>query len=383
MNFFNTPFHIGRLAVSNRTILAPLAGVSDAPFRRICQEQGAGLTYVEMLSATAICYENKKTLDMMARHASEKILGVQVTGPNAEQIAKAIDILQKKGFETIDINMGCPVRKVVSAGCGSALIKDPNNVANVARAARAITSLPLSIKCRIGYTRDTVNVEQTAHAVASEFVDMFTVHGRTRSESYSTPVDRETLSRGLAAAKKSAGERSIVTVGNGDVFDFESASKTLAMTNCDAVMVSRGALGNPWVFKEILEGTVYQPTFEEWFDVVMKHIDYHEENYGNTRLAAVLLRKHILWYVKGFPGAKHVRDALNGIESLDVARDILKSYFATVPLVTKRYERVPSAEQLSTVNSSSYDPKYEMDRVLDRGVGDEGMEELSQNQQEG
>ena len=302
---FNSPIDIGNLTIKNRVFLAPLAGVSDIPFRRICQELGAGLTYVEMLSAVAIKYNSKRTFQMMERHKSEKILGVQVTGGNADDVAAAVVVLDNQGFETIDINMGCPVRKVVSAGCGSAILKDPERITQTVLQCRDATKKPLSAKFRLGYTREQINVENTVDRVVSSNVDMFTIHGRTRSESYSTPCDLGGIKAGLNVAIQK--QSPVVKVGNGDIFDFQSAQKMQAETGCDAVMVSRGALGNPWIFPEIAEGKSVQPSIEEWLDVVLRHLSYQEEYFGNTKLAAILMRKHLLWYAKGFPNSKGAR----------------------------------------------------------------------------
>lgn len=366
MSFFNQAINIGSLQVKNRVFLAPLAGVSDVPFRRICQELGAGLTYVEMLSATAIAYENKRTFEMMARHKSESILGVQITGPAAKQVAHAVSVLDKQGFDTIDINMGCPVRKVVGAGCGSAILKEPERITETVLASRVATNRPLSAKYRLGYTRENVNVENTTERVVQANVDMFTVHGRTRSESYSTNCDLS----GIKAAVQVGFNlnQKVVKVGNGDIFSFDSADKMQKETGCDAVMVSRGALGNPWIFAEILAGKTISPTFEEWFDLVMRHISYQEEHYGKTKLAAILARKHLLWYTKGFPSSKGVRDLLNRVEDLNQAKEILTDYFSRS---LKDFVRFTGFSKEIT---DGYDPKFEMDRKLDRGVGDEGME---------
>ncbi|KAB8033409.1 tRNA dihydrouridine synthase [Fluviispira multicolorata] len=367
MSFFNQPIQIGNLTLKNRVFLAPLAGVSDIPFRRICQELGAGLTYVEMLSATAIAYNNKRTFEMMARHASENVLGVQITGPTAAQVAHAISVLDKQGFETIDINMGCPVRKVVTAGCGSGILKDPERISETVKLARSATSRPLSAKFRLGYTRENINVVNTVERVLAENVDMFTIHGRTRSESYSTPCDLSGIK--LAMHTALANSKPVIKVGNGDVFDLSSALKMQQETACDAIMVSRGALGNPWIFKEILSAKKVQPEFSEWLDVVFRHLDYQEEHFGKTKLAAILARKHLLWYSKGFPASKSLRDVLNRVEDLNDARALLKNYAANTPKDFIRYAGS------NTDLSSDYDPKYEMDRKLDRGVGDEGMEQ--------
>lgn len=372
-HFFSSPLALGKLQIKNRVLLAPLAGVSDIPFRRICQEQGAGLTYVEMLSATAIRYKNRRTFEMMARHPSEQLLGVQVTGSSAEDVAHAIQQLDAAGFETIDINMGCPVKKVTGAGCGSAILKDPDRVQRTVELARASTSLPLSAKIRLGFTRESVNVADTTSRIALSAADMVTIHGRTRSESYSTPVDcagvREGFQAALAAARNN-NRPPPVTIGNGDIFDIESADRMRTETGCDGVMVSRGALGNPWVFREILEEKTYNPSFAEWLDVVMCHIGYHEEHYGKSTTAAVLMRKHMLWYAKGFPGIKALREHLNRIESLEVARDILKEFAKKLPMETPRFVW---CENEAGIQKYMYDPKYEMDRQLDRGVGDEGL----------
>ncbi len=376
--FFSKPLQVGKLRIKNRVLLAPLAGVSDVPFRRVCQEQGAGLTYVEMLSATAIRYKNRRTFEMMARHPSESVLGVQVTGSNAEDVAFAIEQLDALGFETIDINMGCPVKKVTSAGCGSAILKDPQRVEKTVSLARQSTSLPLSAKIRLGFTREDVNVTDTVSRITLSAADMVTIHGRTRSESYSTPVDcggvRAGIQSALSAARGSD-RPPPVTIGNGDIFDIASAQRMQQETGCDGVMVSRGALGNPWIFREILEEKTYNPSFAEWYDLVMRHLDYHQAHYGNTATAAALMRKHLLWYAKGYPGIKSLRDFLNRVESLDVARDILKNFASTLSPDTPRFVW---CEADGNSNKYMYDPKYEMDRQLDRGVGDEDLQPTTQ-----
>ena len=398
-NFFASPFYIGRLEVPNRVLLAPLAGVSDVPFRRICQQQGAGLTYVEMLSATALRYKNKRTFEMMARHPSEKILGVQVTGPSAQEVEEAVGILDAVGFDTIDLNMGCPVKKVVGAGCGSAILKDQVRLLSTVEAARAATGLPLSIKVRLGYTRQELNVESTIENGLHGKCDMITVHGRTRSEGYDKPVDLPGIHVAVNKLRSLSHRNSFPLpgidelppaanpilpdsntmplaaangtplVGNGDVFCFASANRMVLETGCDAVMVSRGALGNPWVFKEILLGHSYRPCIVEWKDLVLQHIAWHEEHYGKTKLSAVLMRKHLLWYAKGFPGVKGLRDHFNVLENLDDARAMVRQYASTLNTETERY---------ATSEARAYDPKYEMDREIDRGVGHLEMDDQAQ-----
>lgn len=337
MHFFNTTVNLGSLELNGRVFLAPLAGVSEPPFRRICQELGASLTYVEMLSATAICYKNKRTIDMRYRHPNESILGVQLTGSNPDEIARAISILDTEGFETIDINMGCPVKKVVTTGAGSAILREPERISKTIQMARQTTQKPLSAKVRLGYTRDTVNIEDTIHRLL-EHVDMYTIHGRVRNEQYDVPCDLHSIALGMKISQSTPFiNKKIIKVGNGDIFCPDSAKQMHQMTQCDAVMVSRGSFGNPWIFLQIRGLKDGHPTFEEWLDVVQRHISYQKEHFGDTPLAAILMRKHLLWYAKGFPGSKMLREALNKVETLDSASEYLKIFSQNIPKQFVRY----------------------------------------------
>lgn len=339
MHFFNIPVNLGSLELNGRVFLAPLAGVSDPPFRRICQELGASLTYVEMLSAAAICHNNKRTVDMRYRHSSEKLLGVQLTGNNPEEISRAISILTTEGFETIDINMGCPVRKVVTTGAGSAILKEPERISRTIQMARESTKKPLSAKVRLGYTRDALNIQDTI-ARLCDHVDMFTIHGRVRNEQYDVSCDLQSIALGIQISQSEHfSDKKIIKVGNGDIFCHKSAQKMHEETGCDAVMVSRGALGNPWVFLQIRNPKQTHPTFEEWLDVVIRHITYQKEHFGDTNLAAILMRKNLLWYAKGFPGSKALREALNKVETLDSACEHLKNFSQYVPKQFVRYSQ--------------------------------------------
>ncbi len=343
-------------------VLAPLAGVSDIPFRRICSEHGATLTYVEMLSATAITYNNKKTFEMRARHSSEKILGVQVTGPTVDQVERAVRILDAEGFETVDINMGCPVRKVVASGSGSGFLTDPKRISDTLAAARSATAKPLSVKYRLGWTRENVTVEDTSLRAVLANVDMCTIHGRTRSEGYNVPVDIAGISRGVSVIKSR--NPKIIALGNGNIFSRGAAHKMLAQTRCDGVMVSRGALGNPWVFEDIAGKRAQSPSLVEWMETVFRHIDFQEEHYGDTFLAARLMRKHLLWYATGFPSTRALRSELNTVESLLAARKLISNWAANLP---KDLIRICEGAEHSFLENA--DPKFEMDRELDRGVG--------------
>jgi len=355
----DTPIRLVALELPNRAFLAPLAATSDIPFRRICQTLGAGLTYVEMLSAEAVLRRNPRTMEMMARHRDERILGVQVTGSTPEQVARAIAFLDAEGFDAIDVNMGCPVRKIVGAGWGSAFLCDPERITRTMAAGRDATARPFSAKVRIGFTRAEQNVVEVTARIAAAGADMVTIHGRTRDEDYGTAADLEAIARGLRSARIAAGERRVVCVGNGDVFDSESAYRMLDVTTADAVMVSRGALGNPWIFRDILAGRSLPVTLGEWAEVVGTHLALHEETYAGKTIAPILARKHLRWYARGFPGVKRLRDRFGYVESMDEARSLLREFVAGLPASTERDE---------LRESRGSDPKYDMDRRLDRGT---------------
>jgi len=362
------PILIRDLALPNRVVLAPLAGVSDVPFRRICAEMGAALTYVEMLASNAILRGNRRTLRMWARHGSEARLGVQLTGPTPEEIAEAVRVLDGEGFDLIDINMGCPVRKIVRKGWGSAMLQDPERVSRTVRAARLATSRPLSVKIRLGYTRSAINVEEIAARVAGEGADMLVIHGRTRADRYDVAVDYPGIARGIAAARSVAGP-SFRACGNGDVLNRTAAARMLAETGCDLVMVSRGALGNPWIFPMVLDPAKPEPDTAEWLETALRHLDYHQAFYGDDPRAAVLARKHLLWYAIGFPGMRRFRSVLSTVSTLDDARRLLRDYVAQLPRGTRRHE-----PGLADVAPPDFEPKYDMDREEDRAAAEDGLQ---------
>jgi nifR3 family TIM-barrel protein len=296
---------------------------------------GAGLTYVEMVSAVAVNYENKKTLDMLARHRSESVLGAQITGGEPQAIAKAITRVGGMGFETLDLNMGCPVRKVVNAGGGSGLLRFPDLVSEILTAARSATTLPLSVKFRLGYTREAVTVKDTVRRAIEARLQQGTIHGRTRSEGYNVPVDLSGIRDGVAKARELAPNNFLV-IGNGNIFSKADALRMMHETGCDGVMISRGALGNPWIFRELLSTSPLVVTLEEWRDTVLRHIDYQREAYGDTHAAAVMLRKMLLWYSRGFPATKGLRGQLSHAATLDDAAALIRNFAGRYPLTLER-----------------------------------------------
>lgn len=348
-------------------ILAPLAGVSDHPFRRISTVEGADLTYVEMISATAMLYESRRTFEMLKRHDSEQKLGVQITGPSAEQVGKAVAILDKMNFDTIDINMGCPVKKVVKTGCGSGILRDPERVFQTVKAAVENTDKPVTAKFRLGWDKASRNAVEVAQAIEAGGAVWMTIHGRTRADDYSVPVDLD----GMREVKDSV---KIPVIGNGNIFQRSDAEHMLSVTGVDGLMISRGALGNPWLFDEIKTGDNVV-SLEDWEATILQHLDWQLEEYGDTATsAAVCMRKHLLWYAKGWNGVKTFREGVNNISSMTVARSMVLEF--TKGLRERGVTHRSSIVQGESEVRFAWDPKYDMDRQLDRGVGDDAMETL-------
>ena len=319
-----------------------------------------------MLNTVALLSKSKRTYEMLTRHASETILGAQLTGRTPEAVAKATELLDRRGFDTIDINMGCPVRKIIGSDCGSAFLKNPPRISATVVAARAATARPLSVKFRVGFDRPDYTVEDTTRRVVEGGADMFTIHGRFRSDDYSVRVEFDSIRRGIQAVP--AGRAA--TVGNGDIMDWKSAKAMVEATGCDAVMVSRGALGNPWIFQEILEERAITPTIAEWEDVVLRHIAYQEECYGDQPFAAARLRKHLIWYASGYPGSNRLRNRFNTVSTMDDARAATREFTSVYPRTLRRFID-------TRIREDHLDPRRAMDRQLDRGVGDDGFEAVA------
>jgi tRNA-dihydrouridine synthase B len=336
-------------------ILAPLAGVSDYPFRLLSQECGADLTYVEMLSVKALIYKNKKTLSLLQRGKGENNLGVQITGSEVDDFKKAVAILNDYNFETIDINMGCPVRKVVKTGGGSALLQDTQKAYEVMRAVAEESKVTVSAKIRLGWDKNSVNYLEISDALEKAGAEWVTMHGRTRADDYSHPVDLGAL----AKLKKSL---NIPVVGNGNIFCRFDYEKMKEKTGVDHLMVSRGALGNPWVFRQIKNDNSHV-SVEEWFEVVTRHLCLHQDHYQDLNVACVTMRKHLLWYLKGWPNSCAVKNKLLAAAEFVKVYEILEQY---KQLLLKDQDLFRSGQLLESRKEAFYwDPKFEMDRKLD------------------
>lgn len=303
---------IGNVGLSSPFLLAPLAGITDGPFRRLCSEAGAGLVYSEMVSAKGLWYKDKNTGGLLEFLPGEGPVAYQLFGHEPEIMAFAARELDKRDNVIFDINMGCPVPKIVKNGEGSALMKNPDLAHDVVAAAVKNTSKPVTVKIRAGWDADSINAVEVAHAVSAAGASAIAVHGRTREQYYSGKADWSVI----AAVKRAV---DIPVIGNGDVTDGASALRMVEETGCDFVMVARGALGNPWIFRELNaawrgDPLPPPPTKEDKKQMMLRHFNDVLDLKGEY-VAVREMRKHVGWYLKGVPGAAAFRGKINQINS--------------------------------------------------------------------
>ena len=305
---------IGNTALDNRVILGPMAGVTDLPFRLLCREQGCGMAVTEMVSAKAILYHNKNTNELLAVDSQEGPVSVQLFGSDPEIMAEIAVRLEEGPYACIDVNMGCPVPKIVNNGEGSSLMRNPKLAEKILSAMVRAVKKPVTVKFRKGFNEDCVNAVEFAKMAESCGVSMVAVHGRTREQYYSGKADWNIIRQVKEAVK-------IPVIGNGDIFTPEDAGRMIEETGCDGVMVARGAKGNPWIFKRInryLEtGEVMpNPGMEEIRDMILRHGKMLAE-YKGELTAMREMRGHMAWYTKGMPGSAALRNAINQVETFE------------------------------------------------------------------
>ena len=301
-----------------------MAGVSDLPFRLLCHEAGAGLTCMEMISAKAIYYRNKATDEMMAIDLDEGMVSLQLFGSDPDIMGAMAQKIEDRPFSILDINMGCPVPKVVNNGEGSALMKDPALAGKIIRSVSSAVSKPVTVKIRKGFDDDHVNAVEMAKVAEENGAAAIAVHARTRMQYYSGKADWDIIRQVKEAV-------TIPVIGNGDVDSYESACRMLDETGCDGVMIGRAAQGNPWIFAELVaksEGREWnKPTREEVARMILRHaamlIDCKGEYIGSREM-----RKHAAWYTKGYKGSSQFRGKLNEAESLEDLKRLMDDFLS-------------------------------------------------------
>ena len=315
---------IGNVEIENQLVLAPMAGITNEAFRSICKEMGAGLVVCEMISDKALSFHNAKTIKMTGVSQNEHPLSMQIFGADKETLVYAAKwIYENTDADIIDINMGCPVNKVAKrAGAGSSLLKDPNKVYEITKAVVEATPLPVTVKIRIGWDENNINAVENAKMIEKAGACAIAVHGRTRAQMYSGYANLDVIKDVVEAVN-------IPVVGNGDIVDGPSALHMLEYTGCKAIMIGRGALGNPWIFKEInayFAGEEFKrPSKEEIYNMI---VDQYERllKLKGERLALLEMRSHVGWYLKGMQGSAQIKNKANQALSFEEVKKILKEY---------------------------------------------------------
>ena len=316
---------IGNIELKGQVILAPMAGVCNSAFRKICKEMGASLVCTEMVSDKGMVYNSKKTKEMLYFEESERPISQQVFGSSKETFVEAAKMIYEIMHpDIIDINMGCPVPKVaVRSQAGSALLKNPDLIYEIVSSVVKAVPVPVTVKIRSGWDSNSINAVEVAKVIEKAGASAITVHPRTRSQLYSGKADLEII-------KKVKESVSIPVIGNGDITSIESAKYMLEYTKCDAIMIGRGVLGNPWLIKEIdtylKKGIILdKPSYKERIDMCFKHMDYLLQ-IKNERVAILEMRSHIAWYIKGMPYHKEIKNLIFKAESKEEITEILDNY---------------------------------------------------------
>ena len=316
---------IGNVELENNLILAPMAGVTNQPFRIICKQFGAGMVCTEMASSKAIFHNDQKTKRLLNTEGEKRPISFQIFGSDEETMGYASKYISKLA-DIVDINMGCPAPKVVKNGDGSKLLLDLEKAEKIIKAVVQNSDKPVTLKIRKGWDKNNIVAVEIAKIAEQNGISAITVHGRTRSEFYTGKADWDIIKQVKAAV-------SIPVIGNGDVIDEESALEMFKETNVDGIMIGRGAFGNPWIFREILHylktgEKLPKPTNEEKLEVIKKHVELAVKEKGE--IAVKELRKHIAWYTKNLKNSSEFRNKINTIEQEDELINYIDEYFKTL-----------------------------------------------------
>ena len=314
---------IGNVKLEGNLFLGPMAGVTDLPFRLLCKEKGADLVYTEMVSAKGIQYNNKNTESLLQIHETERPVALQLFGADPVILSETAKRIEHRNFDILDINMGCPVPKVVNNGEGSALMKNPKLIGEIVRMVSSSISKPLTVKIRKGFHEADNNAVEAAKIAEANGAAAVAVHARTREQYYSGKADWEVIS----AVKEAL---TIPVIGSGDIFTPEDAKRMIDLTGCDGIMMARGTRGNPWIFEQIkayLEQGVLlpKPSFDEVKEMILRHAALSVE-YKGEFIGIREMRKHVAWYTTGYPSSAKLRNRVNEIENMEDLRQLLKEY---------------------------------------------------------
>lgn len=315
---------IGNKEISNNVFLAPMAGVTDLAYRALCKEMGCGLVYTEMISAKALYHNNEKTLGLMEVSEEEKPVAIQIFGNEPDIMAEAVrrNFNGREDITLIDINMGCPVNKITKAGEGSALLKNPALASQIVESIKKVCDIPVTVKIRTGWDDNNINAVEMAKALEAGGADAITIHGRTRTQMYEGKANWDIIGK----VKESI---NIPVIGNGDVFTAEDAFELKRQTNCDGIMIARGSMGNPWIFKQIelilKDENPLVISNSDRLEMCMKHYDLSIKFNGDVK-AVREMRKHIGWYIKSLPMSNEIKNEINKLNSRDEVFKVLEEY---------------------------------------------------------
>ncbi len=316
---------IGNVEIDNQVVLAPMAGFSNTTFRSICKEMGAGLVVAEMVSDKALLYESKKTYDLLKMREEERPISQQIFGSDIDSLSKAAKIIEEYMHpDIIDINMGCPVPKIVKNKSGSYLLKDIEKIKEIVRSVVKSVNVPVTVKIRSGWDEDSINAPLVAKIAEESGASAIFIHARTRSQGYSGNADWSII-------KKVVESVSIPVIGNGDIKSCYDAKRMLAETKCTAVMIGRGALGNPWIIKECVlylkDGTLPSVvSFEEKINMMKKHTEMMLED-KNVKVAILEMRANLMYYLKGMPNTKNIKLEILKCQTKEEILNVLDNYY--------------------------------------------------------